>query len=91
MEDELVAVMKLLPFQKSPNYDNVTYEHVVYGGEYLRQCLLQLFQRFLETGTVHEKCKDGLIITLHKGRGKSFTDPNNYRAILLLPVVYKIF
>ena len=91
MEDELVAVMKVLPFRKSPSYDNITYEHVVYGGEYLKQCLLQLFQRFLETGTVPEKCKDGLIITLHKGRGKSFTDPNNYRAISLLPAVYKIF
>ena len=45
----------------------------------------------METGTVPEKCKDGLNITLHKGRGKSFTDPNNYRAISLLPAVYKIF
>ena len=46
MEDELVAVMELLPFRKSPSYDNITYEHVLYGGEYLKQCLLQLFQRF---------------------------------------------
>ena len=90
-KDELETVMKLLPYQKSPSYDNITYEHVVYGGDYLKNCLLQLYQRILETGKIPDKCKDGLIITLHKGRGKSLTDPNNYRAISLLPAIYKIF
>ena len=30
-------------------------------------------------------------MTLHKGNGKTRTDPNNYRAISLLPVIFKIF
>ena len=31
-----------------------------------------------------------LTIIFYKGKGKSSTDPINYRAILLLPVVLKI-
>ena len=33
----------------------------------------------------------GLTVTLHKGKNKSATDPSNYRAISLLPAVFKIF
>ena len=35
--------------------------------------------------------KMGLTVTLYKGKGKTTSEPNNYRAISLLPVVYKLF
>jgi len=33
----------------------------------------------------------GLTVTLHKEKGKTTSEPNNYGAISLLPVVYKLF
>ena len=35
--------------------------------------------------------KQSITVTLHKGNGKTKSDPNNYRAISLLPVIFKIF
>ena len=53
--------------------------------------LTRLFNNVLNFTKVPSAFKDGLTITLHKGNGKSKTDPNNYRAISLLPAISKIF
>ena len=89
--DELDDAIKSLPLNKAPGQDNVTYEHIKYGGETLKTCLFNLFDNILVSGTIPVKFKHGLIITLHKGAGKSFSNPDNYRAISLLPSIAKIF
>ena len=88
---ELAAAIKSLPRNKAPCRDNITYEHIINGGELLQQCLSNLFNSILASRNIPVKFKQGLIITLHKGAGKSYADPDNYRAISLLPSIAKLF
>jgi len=53
--------------------------------------LTQLFNLITNTEKIPAKFKTGLTVTLHKGKGKSQTEPSNFRAISLLPVVSKVF
>ena len=89
--DELSDVIRALPNNKTPSIDNITYEHLKYGGSRLTEILTDLINAILEQETLPDKCKEGLTITVHKGNGKSAKDPNNYRAISLLPTIYKLF
>ena len=88
---ELNAAIKSLPLAKAPSRDNVTYEHITYGGETLKQCLFELFDNILVSGNIPFKYKQGFTITLHKGARKSYTNSNNYRANSLLPSIAKLF
>ena len=88
---ELAKVIKSLPTGKCASKDNLTYEHIKYGGDLLIKCLTNLFNLILSIEKVPDDFKNGLTITLHKGNGKSKSDPNNYRAISLLPVISKLF
>ncbi|MES9882637.1 MAG: reverse transcriptase family protein [Sedimenticola sp.] len=91
LPDELHNLLKSLPLGKSASSDSVTYEHLIYGGHRLQQCLHSLFQQLLIQERVPDSFKDGLIVTLHKGHGKPLTDPNSYRAISLTPVISKLY
>ena len=88
---ELSNIIKNLPNGKSASKDNLTYEHIKYGGNAIITCLTCLFNSILNQECVPNMFKEGITITLHKGNGKSKSDPNNYRAISLLPVISKIF
>ena len=84
-------MIRNLPNGKSAFSDNITYECLRYGGEILLTYLTRLFNNILEYNKVPLAFKIVITITLHKGNGKSKSDPNNYRAISLLPVISKIF
>ena len=62
-----------------------------YGDENLKKHLVVLFNQKIQTEQIPASFKVGLTVTLHKGKNKSATYPNNYRAISLLPAVFKIF
>ena len=53
--------------------------------------LTQPFNLIINTEKIPAKFKTGLTVTLHKGVGKSQTEPSNFRAISLLPVVSRKF
>ena len=89
--EELNVAIKSLPRNKAPSSDNITYEHIMFGGETLHRCLHELFNNILVSGIIPVKFKQGLIITLHKGAGKPYSNPDNYRAISLLPSIAKLF
>jgi len=88
---ELDQIIKELPNNKSASLDNITYEHLKYGGQTLTECLVKLFNTILTHGQVPDGFKHGLIVTLHKGKEKHPTDPNSYRTISLISVVAKLF
>ena len=88
---ELAKVIKSLPTGKCASKDNLTYEHIKYGGDLLIKCLTKFFNLILSNETVPDEFKNGLTTTLHKGSGKPRSDPNNYRALSLLPVISKLF
>ncbi len=75
---------------KAPGFDSVCSEHVKYGGACLLGHLHKLFNYILETKHVPKGMKLGVVVTLQKDAKKSSTDPNNYRGITLLPILYKI-
>ncbi len=89
--DELSTLIHKLPLGKAASLDCITYEHLKYGGYVLQQCLYYLFHQLLKQERVPDAFRDGLIVTLHKGHGKSLTDPNNYRAISLTSVIFKLY
>ena len=84
-------IIRKLPNGKSGSSDNITYENPKYGGETLAAHLTQLFNLIINTEKIPAKFKTGLTVTLHKGKGKSQTEPSNFRAISLLRVVSKVF
>lgn len=57
----------------------------------LLKCLSKLFSSILNLERIPSGFKQSITVTLHKGHGKSQTNPNNYRAISLLPVISKLF
>ena len=88
---EMNKIIRNLQNGKSASYDNITYEHIKYGGETLVVHITNLFNAILKTEEIPKLFKEGITITLHKGSSKSTLDPNNYRAISLLPVISKLF
>ncbi len=89
--EELSTLIHALPHGKASSFDNVTYEHLKYGGNDWSMCLEKLFNELLKQERVPDSFKDGLIITLHKGHGKSLLNPNSYISISLAPVISKLY
>ena len=81
----------MLPNNKSGSIDNLTYEHLKYGGIEFSACLAKVFNAIFHCEVIPTKFKSGLTIILHKGPGKPLNDPNSYRAISLLPVISKLY
>lgn len=60
--EELTASLLQLPNGKAAGIDNITYEHLKYGGEILIKCLLTLYQNILDREHIPRQFKLGLII-----------------------------
>ena len=52
--------------------------------------LTSLFNGILRLVHIPSQLKEGLLITLHKGRGKPKDNVNSYRGITLLPAISKL-
>ena len=68
--------------KKACGADCIYNEHLIYGGDILYSKFAKFYTDMFNYGYIPTSLKEGIIITLHKGR-KSKTDPNNYRAITL--------
>ena len=79
-DEELNSIISSLPNGKCASSDNLTYEHVKYGGLALIGYIRKLFNAIIRNVKVPNAFKEGITVTLHKGNGKTKTDPNNYRA-----------
>lgn len=80
-----------LKSNKAGGIDGLVYEHFKYGHSMLFVHLASLFNMVITTGQIPPAWKRGIIITLYKGNGKSKEDPNSYRGLTLLPVIFKNF
>jgi hypothetical protein len=60
------------------------------GIEVLVSPIAHLINRSLASGVVPSGFKIGCVIPIHKGRGKSTTDPASYRPISILPALSKV-
>jgi hypothetical protein len=90
-EEETTDAVSTLKLGKTGGDDSLTNEHIKYGGTNLVYHLSSLFSLMLQCEKVPAKMKTGITITLLKPGKKVKTDPDSYRGITLLPVIYKLF
>ena len=75
----------------SGGYDQITYEHVLYGGPALWDLIYDLFLRFFYDNGSSEMLKICMMLPLFKGKGLKAYDKDTYRGIAMFPVITKIF
>ena len=88
--EELNTAIQKLKRNKAPGFDNVSAEHVIFSGNNFRRLLLFLLNSMLSCGHIPESFLKGIIIPIHKGKGKSVSDPGSYRGITLSTTFCKI-
>ena len=88
--EEVDSCIKQLKNKKAPGWDQITAEHLKYGGESLTVLLIKLFNAMVEYETIPRHLKIGIIIPIPKG-DKDPTLMGNNRGITLLPIVGKVF
>ena len=73
------------------NLEESTPEHIYFGGDALKLWLKKIFNRIISLEKVPDSLNEGLIIPVHKGKGKDPFLPGNYRGITLSSVITKLF
>jgi len=86
--DKCISKMKL---HKASYLDNITSEHLRYGGPHLVVHLCLLFNSMTHHCFVPSKFCKGIILPLLKNKHGDATDINMYRGITLSPVISKLF
>lgn len=89
--NDILAVFNKLKRRKAPGPDLVTYEHLIFGGDFLNLCLIKLFNAIVYIGKIPEFWKRGFIVPLYKGGDKPKTSCNSYRPVALLSCFLKVF
>ena len=69
----------------------IDYEHIRFGGPILWKLLHDLYQVFFDKSSVCKTLKTGLVLPLFKGKGTKANNKDNYRGIILLPTLCKIY
>lgn len=85
---EVKEIINSLKNNKSPGEDGIIAEIWKLNDNNLTQTTHRIISKIWETEQIPAEWKCALIHPLHKKGAK--TDPNNYRGISLLPVIYKI-
>ena len=80
-----------MKLRKAPGHDFIQNEHIKYGGKTLANAITKLFNGILHNNFIPEQWSTGIIFSLYKGHPKRKGDPNSYRAISLLPTMYKLY
>ena len=88
--DEVGSAVKLAHKNKAAGEDGITYEHVIYGGEFLFEIIAKFFNAVIRYSYAPKEMKKGVIVTLFKGGNKRKDNPDNYRAITLSSVILKL-
>ena len=89
--DEVFYICKSLKNNKSTGLDNISYEHVKFGGKTLKTHLCSLFNLINSNCYIPICWKSSVIIPLFKAGNKVKNDPNAYRGISLTSCLSKIF
>jgi hypothetical protein len=83
--------MASLKAGKAGGHDEITPEHVKYGGHILAWFLTVLFNSIRKYEHIPENFRKGIAIPLFKGGNKDQLDKDSYRKITLLSVICKVF
>jgi hypothetical protein len=89
--DFIGSLLTKVKKSKAPGHDRLCYEHLLYGGQIVKELIFKLFSCMLKMSYIPCDMKKGTIITLYKGGKKDKTDPNSYRAITLSSVFIRLY
>ena len=90
MVEDIDGALKTLKLGKSGGIDLLDPEHIYYGGETLKLWLKKIFNRIVSLEEIPTSLNEGLIIPVHKGKGKDPFLPGSYRGITLSSVISKL-
>ena len=90
-EDEIYKVTQSLKVGTAPCPDQIQPEHIYYGGASLVSHLTALFNQIVKQEYIPQIFQHGLIIPIHKSSDTDPSDPSNYRGIILLSIIAKVF
>ena len=83
-ETETKNILTLLPNNKAPGDDGITYEHVIFSGEVLVKNLVVLYNRIIELEYIPKHFKLGIKIPIPKGGKICASKFDDHRGITLL-------
>ena len=89
--DEVQRAIKTLNKGKACGADNISAEHLCYGGEAMVRILCTLYNMIRELEYIPKCFRVGLQVPLHKGKDASPLDTDSYRGITLLSTFNKVF
>ena len=69
--EKIEGALNLFKPNRSGGVDGLRAEHFKYGCEHLKLWLMKIFNRFLILEDAPQCRKDGLVIPVHKGKGKN--------------------
>ena len=91
MVEEIEGALKALKLGKSGGNDSLDPEHIYFGGDTLKLWLKKIFNTIVSLEELPASLNEGLIIPVHKGKGKDPFLPGSYRGITLSTVISKLF
>ena len=80
-----------LRLHKAAGHDNITNEHIIFGGNHLAVHLCLLFNAMLRHSFVPSEFRFGMIKPILKDKHGDITSTDMYRGITLTPVLSKLF
>ena len=89
--EEVGAAISSLPRKKACGPDNISIEHIIFGGPYLIEIITLLFNSILLSGFISSCFRHGFIIPIPKNCNKDLSNPSNYHGISLLSSLSKLF
>ena len=87
---ETQTVIKTLKCRKSPGWDNIVAEHIIFAGKIFQKLLTVLCNIIIKFEVIPDHFKKGVIIPIPKG-DKNLTNQDNYRGITLTSTYCKVF
>lgn len=91
MIEEIEWALKHIKCGKRGGEDNISAEHLKYGGEWLKVWLKQIFNAIIYLEAIPGSFKTSLIKPIYKGRGKDPLKTSSYRGVALSSVLAKLF
>ena len=88
--NEVLKAINTLHKRKTCGFDDISTEHLVYGGRHIASILTKVYNHILRIEYIPNNMRRGIQIPL-KGKGTCSLDPDNYRGISLLTNFNKVY
>ena len=90
IEEVESILQKKMKLRKASGPDDLTTEHLCYGGSAIILWLTEILNSIVELEQIPSSLKQGITIPVYKGGGKDPLDVNSYRGITLNSVISKL-